>query len=94
MTDEARAQVEVIQVAAISKPVLVAGAIAGVIRRQSRVELQAIGAGAVNQAIKAIAISRGYVTSAGINLVCVPSFIDLWIDGQLRTGISLLVEVR
>ncbi len=70
MTDEARAPVEVLKVAAVSKPVLVAGA------------------------IKAIAISRGYVMPAGLDLVCVPSFIELSIDGQERTGIILLVEMR
>ena len=85
---------EVLKVAATSKPVLVAGAIAGVIRTRSRVELHAIGAAAVNQAIKAIAISRGYVASAGLDLVCIPSFIDLSLDGLERTGIRLLVEVR
>ncbi len=62
------------------------------VRAGSRVH--AIGAGAVNQAIKAIAISRGYVASANIDLVCIPSFIDLSLDGQERTGIRLLVEVR
>ena len=94
MTSEAMAPREVLKVAAISKPVLVAGAIAGVIRTQSRVEIHAIGAAAVNQAIKAIAISRGYVASAGLDLVCIPSFIDLSLDGQERTGIRLLVMVR
>ncbi|HZB98256.1 MAG TPA: stage V sporulation protein S [Candidatus Sulfotelmatobacter sp.] len=85
---------EVLKVSAHSKPVAVAGAIAGVIRTQQRVEVQAIGAGAINQAIKAIAISRGYVAPAGMDLVCVPSFIDIPIDGEERTGIRLLVEVR
>jgi stage V sporulation protein S len=94
MTGERRAPIEVLKVAATSRPVLVAGAIAGVIRSQSRVEVHAIGAGAINQAIKAIAISRGYVTPAGLELVCIPSFIDLSIDGQERTGIRLLVELR
>jgi stage V sporulation protein S len=94
MTGEGRVPTEVLKVAAVSKPVLVAGAIAAVIRSQSRVELHAIGAGAVNQAIKAIAISRGYVAPAGLDLVCIPSFIDLSLDGQERTGIRLLVEVR
>jgi stage V sporulation protein S len=84
----------VLKVAATSKPVLVAGAIAGVIRTQSRVEVLAIGAAAVNQAIKAIAISRGYVAHEGLDLVCIPSFIDLSLDGQERTGIRLRVEVR
>ncbi|HEV2036815.1 MAG TPA: stage V sporulation protein S [Candidatus Dormibacteraeota bacterium] len=94
MTGEGRVPREVLKVAATSKPVLVAGAIAGVIRTKSRVEIHAIGAAAVNQAIKAIAISRGYVAPAGVELVCIPSFIDLSLDGQERTGIRLLVEVR
>jgi stage V sporulation protein S len=94
MSGGARLPNEVLKVAATSKPVLVAGAIAGVIRTRSRVEIHAIGAGAVNQAIKAIAISRGYVTPTGLELVCIPSFIDLSLDGQERTGIRLLVEVR
>ena len=86
--------VEVLKVSATSKPVAVAGAIAGVIRTQHKVEVQAIGAGAINQAIKAIAISRGYVAAGGIDLVCIPSFIDISIDGAERTGIRLLVESR
>ena len=94
MTAEGHPQVEVLKVSASSKPVAVAGAIAGVIRSHSRVEVQAIGAGAINQAIKAIAISRGYVAPGGIDIVCVPSFIDISIDGEERTGIRLLVEVR
>jgi stage V sporulation protein S len=94
MSGEGRTSYEVLKVAAASKPVSVAGAIAGVIRSQLHVEVHAIGAGAVNQAIKAIAISRGYVASAGIDLICIPSFIDLTLDGQERTGIRLLVEVR
>ena len=94
MTSLSRAPTEVLKVAAASKSVSVAGAIAGVIRSQQRVEVHAIGAGAVNQAIKAIAISRGYLAPAGFDLVCIPSFIDLTLDGQERTGIRLLVEVR
>jgi stage V sporulation protein S len=88
------AHVEILKVSATSKPVSVAGAIAGVIRSQQRVEVQAIGAGAINQAVKAIAISRGYVAPGGIDLVCIPSFIDISIDGQERTGIRLLIESR
>jgi stage V sporulation protein S len=88
------ALVEILKVSATSKPVSVAGAIAGVIRSQHRVEVQAIGAGAINQAIKAIAISRGYVAPGGIDLVCIPSFIDISIDGEERTGIRLLIESR
>jgi stage V sporulation protein S len=89
-----RPAIEVLKVSATSKPVAVAGAIAGVVRTQSRVEVQAIGAGAINQAVKAIAISRGYVAAGGLDLVCIPSFIDISIDGEERTGIRLLVESR
>jgi stage V sporulation protein S len=85
---------EILKVSATSKPVAVAGAIAGVVRTQKKVEVQAIGAGAINQAIKAIAISRGYVAPGGLDLVCIPSFIDISIDGEERTGIRLVVEVR
>ena len=86
--------VEVLKVSATSQPVRVAGAIAGVVRTAGRVEIQAIGAGAINQAVKAIAISRGYVAPGGLELVCIPSFIDIAIDGEERTGIRLVVEVR
>ena len=89
-----KSPLEILKVSATSKPVAVAGAIAGVVRTQKRVEVQAIGAGAINQAIKAIAISRGYVAPGGLDLVCIPSFIDISIDGEERTGIRLVVEVR
>ena len=86
--------VEILKVSATSQPVKVAGAIAGVVRVSQKVEIQAIGAGAINQAVKAIAISRGYVAAGGLDLVCIPSFIDLAINGEDRTGIRLMVEVR
>ena len=89
MSGEGRVPVEVLKVSATSKPVAVAGAIAGVIRSKGRVEVQAIGAGAINQAI-----SRGYVAPGGLDLVCIPAFIDISIDGEERTGIRLLVESR
>jgi stage V sporulation protein S len=85
---------EMLKVSATSKPVAVAGAIAGVIRTAGRVEMQAIGAGAVNQAVKAFAISRGYVAPGGMELCFVPSFVEITIDGELRTGIRMVVEVR
>jgi stage V sporulation protein S len=91
---ELKPPLEILKVSATSKPVAVAGAIAGVVRTQKKVEVQAIGAGAINQAIKAIAISRGYVAPGGLDLVCIPSFIDISIDGEERTGIRLVVEVR
>jgi stage V sporulation protein S len=94
MTRDGGVPIEVLKVAGTSRPVSVAGAIAGVVRSQSRVEIHAIGAGAVNQAVKAIAISRGYLAPSGLDVVCIPTFIDLTIAGEERTGIRFLVEVR
>ena len=79
---------------AISSPNSVAGAIAGVIREQKAVEVQAVGAGAANQAVKAIAISRGFVAPGGIDLVAIPAFTDIEIEGEERTAIKLIVEPR
>ncbi len=84
----------VFKVSAKSNPSSVAGALAGVLRERGRAELQAIGAGAINQAIKAIAIARGYVAPGGMDLICVPAFIDIQIDGEERTAIKLIVEPR
>jgi stage V sporulation protein S len=67
---------------------------AGVVRQSGAVEVQVVGAGALNQAIKAIAIARGYLAPSGVDLVCVPTFADIQIDGQSRTAIRLLVEDR
>ena len=72
----------------------VAGAIAGFIRDNQEVELQAIGAGATNQAIKAVAIARGFVAPQGIDLSCVPAFVDLMIDNVSRTGVKLILTTR
>lgn len=85
---------DVIKVSAKSRSTSVAGAIAGVIRENGRAEVQAIGAGAVNQAIKAAAIARGYLTLDGIDAVCVPSFTEVEIDGQERTALRFVVEPR
>ncbi|MGE5706919.1 MAG: stage V sporulation protein S [Bacteroidota bacterium] len=82
------------KVSAKSNPSSVAGALAGVLREQGRAELQAIGAGAINQAIKAIAIARGYVAPGGMDLVVIPAFIDITIDGEERTAIKLIIEPR
>lgn len=82
----------VIKVSAQSRTAAVAGAIAGVMRENNRVEVQAIGAGAVNQSIKAIIIAKGYLAEEGVNIVCSPSFVEVAIDGQERTAIRLLVE--
>jgi stage V sporulation protein S len=67
---------------------------AGVVRQSGSVEVQVVGAGALNQAIKAVAIARGYVAPSGTDLTCVPTFADIEIDGQSRTAIRLLVECR
>jgi len=85
---------EMIKVAANSRSTAVAGAIAGVIRERGQVDVQAIGAGAVNQATKAIAIARGYLELDGIDVVCIPSFAEVVIDGQERTAVRLSVEPR
>lgn len=84
----------VIKVSARSRTASVAGAIAGVIRESGRAEVQAIGAGAVNQAIKAIAIATGYMEEENVSVVCVPSFVDVSIDDQERTAVRILVEPR
>jgi stage V sporulation protein S len=86
------ATMDIIKVAADSRPPAVAGAIAGVIRERGRVDVRAIGASAVNQAVKAVAIARGYLMPEGIDIVCIPSFAEVMIDGQERTAISLRVE--
>lgn len=83
---------EILKVSAKSNPNSVAGALANVIRDQGSAEIQVIGAGALNQAIKAIAIARGYVAPTGINLVCIPAFTDINIDGEERTAIKLIVQ--
>ncbi|GAC1405871.1 MAG: stage V sporulation protein S [Candidatus Velthaea sp.] len=84
----------VLKVSAQSNPNSVAGALAGVLRERPAAELQAIGAGATNQAVKAIAIARSYLHGGGIDLVCVPEFTDVEIEGNVRTAIRLLVERR
>jgi stage V sporulation protein S len=84
---------ETLKVSSKSSPNSVAGAMAGAVRQAGSVEVQVIGAGALNQAIKAIAIARGFLGSQ-IDLVCVPSFADIEIDGEGRTAIRLSVEHR
>lgn len=84
----------VLKVSARSRPSSVAGAIAGVVRETGRAEIQAIGAGATNQAVKAIAIARSYLQEDGIDIVCIPSFADVVIGKEERTAIRLIVERR
>jgi stage V sporulation protein S len=85
---------DVIKVSAESKTSAVAGAIAGVIREFKHAEVQAIGAGAVNQAVKACAIARGYLQGDALDVVCIPSFVDVEIDGKERTAVRLVIEPR
>ncbi len=85
---------EILKVSATSKPKAVAGALAAVIREKGSVEMQAVGAGAVNQAVKAIAISRGFVAPNGIDLIAIPAFTKVEIDGEERTAIRFLVQAR
>lgn len=91
---ERQSSAEVLKVSTRSRPSAVAGAIAGVIRESGTAEVQSIGAGATNQAIKAVAIARSYLSEEGVEIVCVPSFIDVSIDDEERTAIRLLIERR
>ncbi len=81
-----------IKVSANSRTAAVAGAIAGVIREHKYAEVQAIGAGAVNQAMKALALATGYLKGDGITITCTPQFVDLTVDEKVRTAIKLIVE--
>lgn len=83
-----------IKVSATSRTSAVAGAIAGVIREHRHAEVQAIGAGAVNQAVKALVLATGYLKSDGISVVCVPEFVDVEIEDKVRTAVKMVVEPR
>lgn len=85
---------DIIKVSTRSRSTSVAGAIAGVVREYGRAEVQAIGAGAVNQAIKAVAIARGYLALDCIDVISIPAFTEIFIDGQERTAVRLVVEPR
>ena len=85
--------VDTIKVSAKSRSTSVAGAIAGVIREHRHADVQAIGAGAVNQAIKAIAIARGYLERDGLDIACVPTFVEVDVSGEERTAVKFVVEV-
>ena len=85
---------EVLKVSSKSKPNSVAGALANAFREKQTVEIQAVGAGSLNQAIKAIAIARGYVAPTGKDLICIPACSDIMIDGEERKAIKLIVESR
>ncbi len=88
------AKMDFLKVSSKSSPSSVAGAISGMIKDGVPVEIQSVGAGAVNQAVKAIAISRGFLSPVGIEIVCIPSFADITIDGESRTAIRFSVIPR
>ena len=82
---------EVLKISSKSNPNSVAGAIAGLVKESNKAEMQAIGAGALNQAVKAVAIARGFVAPSGVDLVCIPA---LEVEGENRTGMKLIIESR
>ena len=83
---------DIIKVSATSRTSAVAGAIAGVIREHNKAEVQAIGAGAVNQAVKAMILANGYLIEEGVHIGCIPEFVDVEIDDKVRTAIKLVIE--
>lgn len=85
---------EILKVSSKSNPNSVAGALANLLKERDTVEIQAIGAGALNQSVKAIIICRGFLAPSGKNLVCVPAFADIKIDNEERTAIKLIVQVK
>lgn len=85
---------ELLRISTNSNPNAIAGAIAGLIREEGKAVLQAIGAGSINQAVKAIAIARGFVAPSGENLVVIPAFSDIMINGEQKTAIKLIVEAK
>ena len=85
---------EVLKVSAKSNPNSVAAALAGVLREKGGAEIQAIGAGALNQAVKAVAIARGFIAPSGVDLICIPAFTDIHIEDEERTAIKLIIEPR
>ena len=85
---------ETLKVSTKSNPAKVAGALANLLKEKDKVILQAVGAGAVNQAMKSIAIARGFVAPSGMDVVCIPAFVDIEIDDEKRTAMKFIVEIR
>ncbi|HEY4695688.1 MAG TPA: stage V sporulation protein S [Candidatus Hydromicrobium sp.] len=85
---------KLLKVSSKSKPNSVAGAIAGIIRSDARVQIQTIGAGALNQAVKGIAIARGFIAPTGQELICIPYFRDIEVNGEIKTAIVLSIESK
>ncbi len=86
--------IKLLKVSSKSKPNSVAGAIAGIIRSEARVQIQTIGAGALNQAVKGIAIARGFIAPTGQELICIPYFKDIEVNGEIKTAIVLSIESK
>ena len=85
---------DIIKVSGTSRTSAVAGAIAGVVRENKRAEVQAIGASAINQAVKALALARGYLANDGFDIIFIPEFVDVQIEDKVRTAIKFTVESR
>lgn len=85
---------EILKVSSKSNPSKVAGAIANIFREKGTLEIQTVGAGALNQAVKAVSIARGYLSPSGVNLICIPAFTDILIDGKEKTAIKLILEAK
>lgn len=85
---------DILKISSKSSPNSIAGALAGLIKENGRAEMQAIGAGAINQAVKAVAIARGFVAPSGVDLICTPAFTEVTIDNEEKTGIKFSVESR
>ena len=85
---------DILKVSSKSSPNSIAGALAGVVREKGSAELQAVGAGAINQAVKAVAIARGFVATAGVDLICIPAFTDIQINGEEKTALKIIVQPK
>ena len=85
---------DILKVSSKSSPNSIAAALAGVVREKGSAELQAVGAGAINQAVKAVAIARGFVAPAGVDLICIPAFTDIQINGEEKTALKIIVQPK
>ena len=85
---------DILKVSSKSSPNSIAGALAGVVREKGSAELQAVGAGAINQAVKAVAIARGFVAPAGVDLICIPAFTVIQINGEEKTALKIIVQPK
>ena len=85
---------DILKVSSKSSPNSIAGALAGVVREKGSAELQAVGAGAINQAVKSVAIARGFVAPSGVDLICIPAFTDIQINGEEKTALKIIVQPK